>query len=60
MIGVENEFATDVIPVSKLDGKNEQYDLLPVMIFVTAKAAIQNFPAYVKLIDDYVRLKGVF
>jgi len=35
-------------------------DLLPVMIFVTAKSAVQNFPAYVKLIDDYVRLKGVF
>ena len=35
-------------------------DLLPVMIFVTARAAIPDLPAYVKLIDDYVRLKGVF
>jgi hypothetical protein len=35
-------------------------DLLPVMIFVTAKANIFNFPAYVKMIDDYVRLKSVF
>lgn len=35
-------------------------DLLPVMIFVTAKAGVYNFPAFVKLIDDYVRLKGVF
>ena len=35
-------------------------DLLPVMIFVTAKAAVTNFPAFVKMVDDYVRLKGVF
>lgn len=35
-------------------------DLLPVMIFVTARAAIPDLPVYVKLIDDYVRLKGVF
>lgn len=35
-------------------------DLLPVMIFVTAKASVHNFPAYVKLVDDYVRLKEVF
>ncbi len=33
-------------------------DLLPVMIFVTVRAAIDNFPAYVKMIDDYVRLKN--
>lgn len=35
-------------------------DLLPVMIFVTGKAAIYNFPAYVKLVDDYIRIKGTF
>ena len=35
-------------------------DLLPVMIFVTAKANIFNFPALVKIIDDYIRLKGIF
>ncbi len=35
-------------------------DLLPVMIYVTLKAAVYNFPALVKLVDDYVRLKGVF
>jgi hypothetical protein len=35
-------------------------DLLPVMIFVAARAQVKNFPAYVKLIDDYVRLKNVF
>jgi hypothetical protein len=35
-------------------------DLLPVMIFVTVKANIFNFPAFVKIVDDYIRLKGVF
>lgn len=35
-------------------------DLLPVMIFVTVKAAILNFPVIVKIIDDYVRSKSVF
>ena len=35
-------------------------DLLPVMIFVTVRAAVPDFPVLVKLIDDYVRLKGVF
>ncbi len=35
-------------------------DLLPVVIFVTVKANVYNFPGFVKLIDDYVRLKGVF
>lgn len=35
-------------------------DLLPVMIFVTVRANVQDFPAYVKLIDDYIKLKQVF
>jgi hypothetical protein len=35
-------------------------DLLPVMIFVTARASVNNFPAYVKIVDDYVKLKNVF
>lgn len=35
-------------------------DLLPVMIFVTVRAAVPDFPATVKLIDDYVRSKNVF
>ncbi len=35
-------------------------DLLPVMIFVTVRAGVINFPVIVKLIDDYVRSKGVF
>lgn len=35
-------------------------DLLPVMIFITAKASVLNFPAYVKMVDDYVRLKNIF
>ncbi len=35
-------------------------DLLPVMIFITIRARVKDFPVYVKLIDDYVRLKGVF
>lgn len=35
-------------------------ELLPVMIFVTVRAAVPDFPATVKLIDDYVRSKNVF
>jgi hypothetical protein len=35
-------------------------DLLPVMIFVTVRAAVPNFPVIVKLVDDYVRSKNVF
>jgi hypothetical protein len=35
-------------------------DLLPVMIFVTVRAAVPNFPVFVKLLDDYVRSKNVF
>ena len=35
-------------------------DILPVMIYVVAKAEIADFPVYVKLIDDYVRIRGVF
>ena len=45
------------------DGKVElssMDDLLPVMIFVTVRAAINNFPIFVKMIDDYVRFKSVF
>lgn len=35
-------------------------DVLPVMIYVVAKAQVENFPVFVKIIDDYVRLRGVF
>jgi hypothetical protein len=35
-------------------------DLLPVMIFVTVRAAVTNFPAFVRIVDDYVRFKNVF
>jgi hypothetical protein len=35
-------------------------DVLPVMIFVTIRAEVKNFPVYVKIIDDYVRFKGCF
>lgn len=35
-------------------------DILPVMIFIVAKAEIENFPVYVKIIDDYIRIRGVF
>lgn len=35
-------------------------DILPVMIYVVAHAQVTDFPVYVKIIDDYVRIKGVF
>lgn len=35
-------------------------DVLPVMIFVVARAQVENFPVFVKIIDDYVRTRGVF
>jgi hypothetical protein len=35
-------------------------DILPVMIFVTVRAGIVNFPAIVRMVDDYVRFKNVF
>ena len=35
-------------------------DMLPVMIYVCAKAQVENFPVYVRLIDDYVRIRDVF
>ncbi len=35
-------------------------DLLPVMIYTTLRANVLNFPAYVKLVDDYVRFKDIF
>lgn len=35
-------------------------DILPVMIYIVARAAVWNFPALVKIIDDYIRIKGVF
>jgi hypothetical protein len=35
-------------------------ELLPVIIFVTVRAAIRNFPIYVMMIGDYIRLRGVF
>ena len=30
------------------------------MIFVTVRAKIPDLPVFVKLIDDYLRIKGVF
>lgn len=35
-------------------------DILPVMIYVVAKAQVIDFPVYVKIIDDYVKIKGIF
>lgn len=35
-------------------------DILPVMIYVVAKAQVIDFPVYVKIIDDYVKIRGVF
>lgn len=35
-------------------------DILPVMIYIVAKAQVENFPVFVKIIDDYVRIRGVF
>ena len=35
-------------------------DMLPVMIYICAKAQVENFPVYVKIIDDYVRIRDVF
>ena len=35
-------------------------DMLPVMIYICAKAQVENFPVYVRLIDDYVRIRDVF
>lgn len=35
-------------------------DILPVMIFVVAKAQIADFPVYVKIVDDYIRIRGTF
>ncbi len=45
------------------DGKldiSSMDDILPVMIYVVAHAQVTDFPVYVKIIDDYVRIKGVF
>jgi hypothetical protein len=30
------------------------------MIFVTARAHLKDFPVYVKVVEDYVKLKNVF
>lgn len=35
-------------------------DILPVMIYVVARAQVIDFPVYVKIIDDYVKLRGIF
>jgi putative heme degradation protein len=35
-------------------------DLLPVMIFVTVRAAVPDFPGIVRIVDDYVKFKNVF
>lgn len=35
-------------------------EVLPVMIFITIRAAVPNFPVIVKLLDDYVRTNSAF
>lgn len=35
-------------------------EVWPVLIFITARAAVHNFPVYIQLLNDYVRLKDVF
>lgn len=35
-------------------------DILPVMIYIVIRASIKDFPAYVKMVDDYVRTRGTF
>ena len=35
-------------------------DILPVMVYIVLKANVKNFPAYVKIIDDYVRARNCF
>lgn len=35
-------------------------EILPVMIFITIRAAVPNFPVLVKIMDDYVRSKTAF
>jgi len=35
-------------------------ELLPVIIFITIKAAIKDFPIYVMIIEDYIRNRSVF
>ena len=35
-------------------------DILPVMIYVVAKAQVIDFPVYVKIIDDYIKIRGIF
>ena len=40
------------------DGKldiSSMDDILPVMIYVVAKAQVIDFPVYVKIIDDYIK-----
>ena len=35
-------------------------DILPVMIYVCARAQVDNFPVFVKIVDDYVRIRDIF
>jgi hypothetical protein len=35
-------------------------ELLPVIIFVTVRAAVKNFPVWILIIGDYVRMRSVF
>jgi hypothetical protein len=35
-------------------------DMLPVMIYVVARAQVIDFPVYVKIIEEYVKIKGIF
>jgi hypothetical protein len=35
-------------------------DILPVMIYVVTRAQVIDFPVYVKIIDEYVKIKGIF
>jgi hypothetical protein len=35
-------------------------DVLPVMIYVVARAQVNDFPVYVKIIDEYIKSRGIF
>jgi hypothetical protein len=35
-------------------------DILPVMIYVAAKAQVDCFPVYVQIVDDYIRIRDTF
>jgi hypothetical protein len=35
-------------------------DILPVFVYVVAKAQVVDFPVYVNIIDDYLKVKEEF